>query len=350
LVLGLALTAVTAACGGTSGGGGGGGQTSATITGAGATFPEPLYTKWASEYQNIAGTRMNYSGVGSGAGIQAIQAKTVDFGATDAPLSEADLNAAGLAQFPMTMGGVVIVVSLDGVTDRQLKLDGPTLAKIFMGDIAKWSDPAIAALNGGVTLPDTQINVVHRSDGSGTTWIFSKYLSAVSPEWKTKLGADKEIAWPVGVGGKGNPGVAAAVQQVKGSIGYVEYAFAKQNTMTTTQLKNKDGQFIAPTLDAFAAAAATADFATVPGFGLAIVDQAGPSSWPITGASFILIYKGQPDAERAKEMLKFFDWAYTNGKDIATGLDYVPIPDSVVKLVEDMWAKDITVSGTPVWP
>ena len=347
----LALT-LAAACGsGTSSSSNNSGGTAAgTITGAGATFPAPLYTKWAAEYQKVSSVQLNYQAVGSGAGIQAIEAKTVEFGASDAPLATADLNKAGLTQFPLTIGGVVLAVNLDGVGDGQLKLDGPTLAKIFMGDIKSWDDPAIKALNPGVTLPSMAINTVHRSDSSGTTFIFTSYLSAVSSQWQSKYGASKDISWAGGVGGNKNTGVATAVQQTKGSIGYVEYAYAKQTGMATVQLKNKDGQWVKPSLDSFAAAAAKAKWVAAAGFASILVDEPGPQSWPIVGASFILVQKDQQDAEQAKTMLQFFDWAYKNGASIAQSLDYVPVPDNVVTLVETQWGKDVTVSGTPVWP
>jgi phosphate transport system substrate-binding protein len=349
------LTVLLAACGGGSSSNGGGdattaGGTGGSITGAGASFPYPLYSAWASDYNGITGVKVNYQSIGSSGGIEQIKAKTVDFGASDAPLSAADLDAAGLIQFPMTVGGVAIVVNLDGIADGQLKLDGPTLADIFMGKIAKWDDTAIAALNPGVKLPATDIGVVHRADGSGTTWIFTSYLSAVSPSWKSDLGAEQEIAWPVGIGGKGSEGVAQQVKQIKGSIGYVEYAYAKQIQMTSVQLQNKDGQYVAPSLDGFAAAAANADWATAPGLYLVLVDQPGATTYPIAGASFILIYKEQADAAQAKTMLKFFDWAYKNGAATATKLDYVAMPQSVVTLVEDLWTKEVKAGGSPVWP
>ena len=347
----LLVLTLAAACGSSNNGGGNGNSTATSkITGAGATFPAPLYTKWAADYQKISSVQLNYQAVGSGAGIQAIEAKTVQFGASDAPLSVADLNTAGLTQFPLTIGGVVLAVNIDGVGDGQLKLDGPTLAKIFMGDIKNWNDPAIAALNPGVTLPSTAINTVHRSDSSGTTFIFSSYLSAVSPQWKSKYGASKDISWPGGVGGAKNPGVATAVQQTKGSIGYVEYAYAKQTGMATVQLKNKDGQWVKPSLDSFGAAAAQATWSAADGFATILVNEPGAQSWPIDGASFILIYKDQQDADQARTMLQFFDWCYKSGQADAQSLDYVSIPSNVVKLVETQWGNDVTVSGTSVWP
>jgi phosphate transport system substrate-binding protein len=321
-----------------------------TILGAGASFPAPLYMKWGSDYNGVSGVKLNYQSIGSGGGISAIEAKTVDFGASDAPLEQAELEANGLAQFPMIVGGTVLVVNLDGVADGQLKLTADVAAGIFMGTIATWNDPAIATLNPGVKLPSTKINVVHRSDGSGTTWIFTHYLTdAAGSIWTA--GADKEISWPVGVGGKGNEGVAASVQQLSGSIGYVEYAYAKQTGMTTTQLQNKDGQWVKPSIASFTAAAANADWkASLPSTYMVLVNQPGADTWPITGASFILMQKDQADGARGKAALEFFNWAYTSGAAAATSLDYVAIPANVYKLVQsDVWPT-ITVSGTPVWP
>jgi len=321
-----------------------------TILGAGASFPAPLYMKWGSDYNGVSGVKLNYQSIGSGGGISAIEAKTVDFGASDAPLEQAELEANGLAQFPMVVGGNVLVVNLDGVADGQLKLTADVVAGIYMGAIATWDDAAITKLNPGVTLPSTKINVVHRSDGSGTTWIFTHYLTdAAGSVWTA--GADKEISWPVGVGGKGNEGVAASVQQLSGSIGYVEYAYAKQTGMTTTQLQNKDGQWVKPSIESFTAAAASADWkASLPSMYMVLVNQPGADTWPITGASFILMQKDQADAARGKAALELFNWAYTSGADGATALDYVAIPANVYKLVQsDVWPT-ITVSGTPVWP
>jgi phosphate transport system substrate-binding protein len=346
----LLVLTLAAACGGGSASTSSSGGTTATITGAGATFPAPLYTRWAAEYNKVSGVQLNYQAVGSGAGIQAIEAKTVQFGASDAPLSLADLQKAGLTQFPLTIGGVVLAVNIDGIGDGQLRLDGPTLAKIFMGDIKAWNDPAIAALNPGVTLPSQAITTVHRSDSSGTTFNFTTYLSDVSPQWKSTYGASKDVSWPSGVGGNKNAGVATAVQQTKGSIGYVEYAYAKQTGMATVQLKNKDGQWVKPSLAAFTAAAEKATWDPTNGFATILADSPGPASWPIAAASFILIYKDQQDAAAAKAMLQFFDWTYKNGAAIASSLDYVPVPASVYTLVETQWGKDVTVSGRSVWP
>jgi phosphate transport system substrate-binding protein len=347
----IAMALFVVACGGSgsSSSGASSAATADTIVGAGASFPYPLYSKWGEEYGATGGAKLNYQSIGSGGGISAVTAKTVDFGASDAPLEEADLTSAGLVQFPMCVGGVVPVVNIDGVADGQLKLTADLLAKIYNGDITTWNDPAIAAENSGVTLPSSKINVVHRSDSSGTTWIFTNYLTAAAPDvWKA--GADKEVPWPTGVGGKGNEGVAASVKQLSGSIGYVEYAYAKQAQMTTVQMQNKDGAFVKPSLTAFESAAAKADWkASLPSMFLILVDQPGKATWPITGASFILVQKDQQDAGRAQAMMSFFDWAYKNGAETAQSLDYVPIPQNVYDLVQtDVW-KNVTISGTPVW-
>jgi len=345
-----ALAVALAGCGGGTADAGAPAVSADTILGAGASFPAPLYMKWGSDYNGVSGVKLNYQSIGSGGGISAIEAKTVDFGASDAPLEQADLEANGLVQFPMVVGGVVLVVNLDGVADGQLKLTPDLVAGIFMGTVTTWNDPAITAVNPGVTLPSTKINVVHRSDGSGTTWIFTHYLTdAAGSVWTA--GADKEIAWPVGVGGKGNEGVAASVQQLSGSIGYVEYAYAKQTGMTTAQLQNKDGQWVKPSIASFTAAAANADWkASLPSMFMVLVNQPGADSWPITGASFILMQKDQADAARGKATLEFFDWGYTSGADGATALDYVPIPANVYGLVQKQVWPTITASGTPVWP
>jgi phosphate transport system substrate-binding protein len=322
----------------------------ADITGAGATFPYPIYAKWAEMYKKASGNGLNYQSVGSGAGIKQIKAKTVDFGASDMPLAADELNKEGLFQFPAIMGGVVPVVNLDGIAPGQLKLTGPVVADIYLGKVTKWNDPAIAALNPGVKLPATDITVVHRADGSGTSFLFTDYLSKSSPEFKSKIGAGTAVKWATGVGGKGNEGVAANVQRIKGSIGYVEWAYAKKNKMSHTQLKNRDGSFLQPDDDAFKAAAANADWAKAPGFAVVLTDQAGKASWPITGASYILMHKAQGDAAKGKEVLKFFDWAYKNGDAAATELDYVPMPDAVTKLVEDQWKTNLKdASGKAIW-
>ncbi|HEX7344760.1 MAG TPA: phosphate ABC transporter substrate-binding protein PstS [bacterium] len=320
------------------------------INGAGATFPYPLYAQWAYKYNQITGMKLNYQSIGSGGGIQQIKAKTVDFGASDAPLKPTELGEAGLIQFPVVMGGVVPVINAKGITAGQLKLDGTTLANIYLGKITRWDDPAIKALNADVSLPEQAIAVVRRSDGSGTTWIFTNYLAAVSPEWKEKVGADKAVAWPVGNGGKGNEGVAAYVQQLPGSIGYVEYAYALQNKMNYVLLKNRDGHFVPPTKETFTSAAANADWANAPGYYLVLVDQPGKESWPITGATFILLYKEQANIDIAKSVLGFFDWCYSHGDEMAIGLDYVPMPDNVVKMVQATWKNEIRGNGKTIYP
>ncbi|MDQ1920166.1 phosphate ABC transporter substrate-binding protein PstS [Massilia pseudoviolaceinigra] len=320
------------------------------MTGAGATFPYPVYAKWAESYKKATGNGLNYQSVGSGAGIKQIKAKTVDFGASDKPLGVEELNTAGLMQFPAIMGGVVTVVNIDGVAPGVLKLTGPVIADIYLGKITKWNAPEIAALNPGVKLPAEEITVVHRADGSGTTFLFTDYLSKVSPEFKTKIGADAAVKWATGVGGKGNEGVASTVQRVKHSIGYVEWAFAKKNKIAHTQLKNKDGTFLQPDDENFKAAAASADWAKAPGFGIVLTDQAGKNSWPITGVSYILMHKNQADAAKGKEVLKFFDWSFKNGNASAVELDYVPLPDTVTKLVSDSWKANLKdASGKSIW-
>jgi phosphate transport system substrate-binding protein len=322
----------------------------ADITGAGATFPYPIYAKWAEMYKKVSGNGLNYQSVGSGAGIKQIKAKTVDFGASDMPLAADELNKEGLFQFPAIMGGVVPVVNLAGIAPGQLKLTGPVVADIYLGKVTKWNAPEIAALNPGVALPATDITVVHRADGSGTSFLFTDYLSKSSPEFKSKIGAGTAVKWATGVGGKGNEGVAANVQRIKGSIGYVEWAYAKKNKMSHTQLKNRDGAFLQPDDEAFKAAAANADWAKAPGFAVVLTDQPGKASWPITGASYILLHKGQADAAKGKEVLKFFDWAYKNGGAAATELDYVPMPGTVTKLVQDAWKSNLKdTSGKPIW-
>lgn len=321
------------------------------IDGAGATFPYPIYSQWAHTYHQAQGVKLNYQSIGSGGGIAQIKAKTVDFGASDAPLKPEELDEAGLVQFPMVMGGVVPVVNLEGVEKGSIKLSGPVLADIFLGKIKKWNDKAIADLNEGIELPDQAVSVVHRADGSGTTWIFTNYLDKVSSDWKEKVGTGKAVDWPTGMGGKGNEGVAAYVQRVKGSIGYVEFAYALQNEMNHVQLQNKAGKFVSPTIETFQAAAANADWENAPGFYLVLTDQPGDSSWPITGASFILMYKSQESAGDAKAVLSFFDWCYKNGNAKAEELHYVPIPNNVAQMVEKMWNEKIkTSSGEVIWP
>jgi len=320
------------------------------ITGAGATFPYPIYAKWAEAYKAKTGTGMNYQSIGSGGGIKQIQAKTVDFGASDKPLTLEELNKSGLMQFPAVIGGVVPIVNIEGVKPGEMKLTGPVLADIFLGKIKSWGDKAITDLNPTLKLPVDPITVVRRSDGSGTTFLFTDYLSKVSPDWKAKVGADASVAWPEGVGGKGNEGVSAYVQRIKGSIGYVEYAYAKKNKMSHTQLKNKDGQFVQPDDPTFQAAASYADWAKAPGFYEILTDEPGKDSWPITGASFILIYKSQADAAKGAEVLHFFEWALKNGQKMAAEMDYVPLPASLTKLIEESWRKEVKSStGQALW-
>jgi phosphate transport system substrate-binding protein len=322
----------------------------ADITGAGATFPYPIYAKWAEEYKKATGKGLNYQSIGSGGGIKQIKAKTVDFGASDMPLKPEELEADGLVQFPAIMGGVVPVVNLDGVAPGQLKLTGQVLGDIYLGKITKWNAPEIASLNAGVKLPADDITVVHRADGSGTTFVFADYLSKTNPEFKSTVGVGTAVKWPTGVGGKGNEGVAANVQRIKNSIGYVEYAYAKKNKIAHTQLKNRDGQFIQPDDETFKAAAAGADWAKTPGFGIVLTDQAGKASWPMTSASFILMHKTQLDGAKGKEVLKFFEWAFKNGGAMASDLEYVAMPAPVVKLVQDAWKVQVKdASGKAVW-
>ncbi|MES2933881.1 MAG: phosphate ABC transporter substrate-binding protein PstS [Pseudomonadota bacterium] len=322
----------------------------ADMTGAGATFPYPIYAKWAESYKAATGNGLNYQSIGSGGGIKQIKAKTVDFGASDMPLKAEDLDAEGLMQFPAIMGGVVVVVNLEGAAPGQLKMTGQLIGDIYMGKITKWNAPEIAALNPGFKFPADEITVVHRADGSGTSFLFTDFLSKVSPEFKTAIGAGTAVKWMVGVGGKGNEGVAANVQRIKGSIGYVEYAYAKKNKMGHTQLKNADGQFVQPDDETFKAAAAGADWAKAPGMAVVLTNQAGKNSWPITGASFILMHKTQADAVKGKEVLKFFDWAYKNGGAAATELEYVAMPAAVIKLVQDGWKAQLKdASGKAIW-
>jgi phosphate transport system substrate-binding protein len=311
------------------------------ISGAGATFPYPIYAKWADAYKKETGNGLNYQSIGSGGGIKQIQAKTVTFGASDMPLKAADLDKAGLVQFPMVMGGVVPVVNIDGIKAGDLVIDGPTLAKIFLGEIKTWNDPAIQKLNAGAKLPSQPIVVVHRSDGSGTSFLFTDYLSKASADWKSKVGANTAVEWPVGIGAKGNEGVANNVGQTKGSIGYVEYAYAKQNKLAHTKMVNKEGKPVDPTSASFTAAAAAADWQGTPGFAVVLTDEPGAGSWPITGATFILMHKQPQDAAASAEALKFFDWAYSKGDKMAEELDYIPMPDNVVAAVKKVWASDI---------
>jgi phosphate transport system substrate-binding protein len=325
------------------------GASAAGITGAGATFPYPLYAKWANAYKQQTGVGLNYQSIGSGGGIRQINAKTVDFGASDMPLKPDALQKAGLVQFPTVMGGVVPVIHLNGIKPGDIRLTGAVLADIYLGKVKKWNDPALTALNPDVKLPGQAITVVHRSDGSGTTFIFTNYLIKVSPEWKSKVGNDVSVKWPAGVGGKGNEGVASYVQRINGAIGYVEYAYALQNTLTYAMLRNRDGSFVKPDAKSFQAAAAGADWNNAPGLYMILTDEPGAASWPITGATFILMHKTQEKPETARQVLKFFDWAYANGDQMAEQLDYVPIPDSVVELIKSEWKTQIKDSqGKPV--
>jgi phosphate transport system substrate-binding protein len=320
------------------------------ISGAGATFPYPIYAKWADAYKKETGTSLNYQSIGSGGGIKQIKAKTVTFGASDKPLSGDDLQQAGLAQFPMVMGGIVPVVNLENVMAGELVLDGPTVAKIFLGDITKWNDDAIKALNPDAPLPDQAIAIVHRSDGSGTTFNFTYYLAEVSPDWKSEVSVATSVEWPAGIGAKGNEGVANNVANTKGSIGYVEYAYALQNKLTYTKMINKSGKVVAPTSESFQAAAANADWSSKPGYGVILANQPGDGSWPMTAATWILIYKKPQDPATTAEALKFFAWCYANGDEMAGALDYVPMPDSVAQDIEKYWAKEIKGSdGKPLF-
>src|ERR1700719_4529328 len=298
----------------------------AEISGAGATFPYPIYAKWAEAYKEKTGTSMNYQSIGSGGGIKQIIANTVDFGASDMPLKPDDLAKDGLQQFPMVMGGVVPVINLAGIAPGQLKLDGHILAGMYLGTIANWNDPAIKALNPGVNLPDKAVATVHRSDGSGTNFIFTHYLSSVDPDFAAKIGENTSVEFPGGLGGKGNEGVAALSARTDGAIGYVEYAYALQNKLTHVQLRNRDGAFVSPDGKTFQAAAANADWSKAPGFYLLLTDQSGKESWPITGATFILLHKEQAKPDIAHQVIEFFDWAYKNGSQLAESLDYVPMP------------------------
>ena len=322
----------------------------ANITGAGATFPYPIYAKWAEAYSQATNNRLNYQSIGSGGGIKQIKAKTVDFGASDMPLPMQELEKEGLFQFPAVMGGVVPIVNLAGIAPGQLKMTPDLLAGIYLGKITKWNAPEIAAVNQDVKLPAGDITVVHRSDGSGTTFLWTDFLSKTNADFKSTVGTGTAVKWPTGVGGKGNEGVAANVQRIKGSIGYVEYAYAKRNNMSHTQVKNRDGTFVQPSDDTFKAAAAGADWVKTPGMAVVLTDQAGKDSWPITGASFILMHKVQVDPAKGKEVLKFFDWAYKNGATMATELEYVAMPAPVIKLVQDGWKTQLKDgSGKPIW-
>jgi len=319
------------------------------ILGAGATFPYPIYARWAHDYHQKAGLEVNYQSIGSGGGIRQIKAKTVDFGASDAPLKVEELKEAGLVQFPMVMGAVVPAVHLEGLKGL-LTLDGATLAGLYLGAIKMWNDPKIAALNPGVTLPATAVTPVYRADGSGTTWLFTNYLSKISPQWQQQVGNDKSVSWPTGVGGKGNEGVAAYVQRVDGSIGYVELAYAVQNALTVAQLVNAAGRAVSASMPSVQAAAATADWIGTPGMGVVLTNATGAEAWPIAGASFILLHKDQIDPAKILAILRFFDDAYKTGAEAARALHYVPMPPAVVEIVESTWTTAITVGGRAVWP
>ncbi|MEN2427869.1 phosphate ABC transporter substrate-binding protein PstS [Chromobacterium vaccinii] len=322
----------------------------ADITGAGATFPYPLYAKWAATYKGSTGNNMNYQSIGSGGGIKQIQSKTVDFGASDMPLKPEELEKSGLTQFPTVMGGVVPVYNIPGVAAGQIKFTGALLADIYLGKVGKWNDPAIAKLNPGVKLPDQRISVVRRSDGSGTTFIFTNYLSKVSPEWAKDVGSNTAVSWKgSSVGGKGNEGVANYVSRIKGAIGYVEYAYAKQNKLAYGLLQNQSGAFVKPDEASFKAAAANADWKKAPGFYLLLTNQPGKASWPIAGATFILMHKKQDKPAQATEVLKYFDWAYKNGDKTAQELDYIPMPDSVKGVIRTSWKQITDGSGKAVW-
>jgi phosphate transport system substrate-binding protein len=319
------------------------------ITGAGATFPYPIYAKWADAYKKQTGSGMNYQSIGSGGGIKQITAKTVDFGASDMPMKAEDLQKNGLIQFPAVMGGVVPVLKLDGIQPGQLKFTGKVLGDIYLGKVTKWNDAALAQLNPGVMLPDSAITVVHRSDGSGTTFLWTHYLSKVHPDFKATVGEGTSVKWPTGVGGKGNEGVASYVQKINGSIGYVEYAYAKQNRLSHGQVQNKAGKFVNPDDETFMAAAAHADWKSVPGMGVVLTDQAGDAAWPITGASFILVHAKQDKPENGREVLKFFDWAFKNGQKMAADLDYVPMPEPVVKQIQAAWKQVTDPAGKALY-
>ncbi len=329
------------------------GGTTATaqeITGAGATFPAPVYAKWAEAYQKATGVKMNYQSIGSSGGIRQINAKTVDFGASDAPLSQEQLDKDGLMQFPAVIGGVVPVVNVAGVKPGDMRLTGQVLGDIFLGKINKWNDPAIASLNPSLKLPAQDIAPVRRADGSGTTFIFTNYLSKVNADWKAKIGEGQAVQWPAGMGGKGNEGVAAFVQRLPGAIGYVEYAYAKQNKLAHTLLRNADGQFVSPDDETFKAAAAGAEWSKA-AFGAILTEQKGKASWPITGATFILMHKASAKPQQSGEVLKFFDWSFNNGAKLAEDLDYVPLPSALTKQIRGVWGSQVKdAGGKALWP
>jgi len=320
------------------------------LTGAGSTFVYPVLAKWADAYKKATNVGLNYQSIGSGGGIKQITSKTVTFGATDMPLTSEDVAKNNFVQFPVINGAVVPILNLPGIKPGELTLDGPTIAQIFLGEITKWNDPAIVKLNPGITLPDSAIAVVHRSDGSGTTFIWTNYLSKVSPEWKEKVGENTAVEWPVGIGAKGSEGVSNNAAQTKGSLGYVEYAYAKQNNLTYAKMINHAGKTVAPTMESFQAAAAGADWTGAKDFHVIMTDASGDKSWPVAGSTFILMQSVPQDATTSTEALKFFDWGYKNGQQMATDLDYVPMPDNVVALIEKTWKDRIKSSdGKPVY-
>ena len=317
----------------------------ADVSGAGATFPYPIYAKWAEAYKKQTGITVHYQPVGSGEGIRQIQNKEVTFGASDMPLKAADLDMYGLVQFPTVIGGVVPVVNVEGVKAGDLTLDGPTLAKIFLGEIKSWNDAALRKLNPSLKLPSQPIAVVHRSDGSGTTFVFTDYLSKMSADWRSKVGSITAVDWPVGTGARGNEGVAAMVARIKGAIGYVEYTYAKHNQLSTAKLTNKDGKAVTPTIESFTAAARSANWEAAPGFGVILTDESGPDSWPMTSATFVLMHKQPSDPAVAAEVLRFFNWAYAKGGKMAEELDYVPMPTNLVDAVQKLWVSEIKDAG-----
>ncbi|WP_122081108.1 phosphate ABC transporter substrate-binding protein PstS [Vibrio coralliirubri] len=322
-----------------------------TINGAGATFPHPIYAKWAEQYQQATGIQINYQAIGSGGGIRQITAKTVDFGATDAPLTIDELNKEEMIQFPMVMGAIVPVVNIPGIEAGEMKLTGELLADIYLGKIDNWNNEQIVALNSDLTIPSQPIYVVHRSDGSGTTINFTEYLAQVNDDWKNQVGVGKDITWPrqaTTIGGNGNAGVANFVSRTRGAIGYVEYAFAKQNDLTHTQMDSAEGKFLQPTMETFQSAAANGDWASAPGYHLLLNNQPGADSWPMTAATFILMHKDQKDAAKAQEIINFFNWSYENGADAAEELDYIPMPKAVTKMVNDTWSQELTTDGKAI--
>ncbi|WP_322529400.1 phosphate ABC transporter substrate-binding protein PstS [Salinicola sp. LHM] len=324
-------------------------QAQEAITGAGATFPYPVYSQWADAYQDESGIGLNYQAIGSGGGIQQIVAKTVTFGASDAPMTKEELDKNGLMQWPMVMGGVVAAFHVEGIEGGSLNLDGPTLADIYQGKITSWDDEAIAKLNPNMDLPDTQITPVYRAEGSGTNFLFTHYLSQVSEDFANTVGEGKSVAWPAGVGAKANAGVASQIANTNGAIGYVEFAYAAQNDLSLVHLKNQAGKVVAPSMESFMAAAANADWKAAPGMYLVLTNQPGDESWPITGASFILMHKEVQDADAARQALEFFDWAYSNGSEMAQELDYVPMPENVAEMVRDRWSEIQGPDGGAVW-